>query len=207
MTPCKPIIFSGPMVRAILAGTKTMTRRVLKPQPICHDGLVPSFSWGKFSGLYPDDWFGYGNEIDAALPYTPGTRLWVRERLDEGAAGSVVYHATGDVHPDAEWVWQRKSLPSIHCPRGLSRITMEVTDVRVQRLQDISEEDAKAEGVERLKSGRGYYSAKHGRGAVHFGVYHDYATEAFADLWETIHGPDAWNRNDWVAAYSFRRVG
>ena len=203
MTPCKPIIFSGPMVRAILDGRKTQTRRVLNV-PETHGHFVGIYAPG-LSAVFAHNTTDMIDDVSIKL-HGKGDLLWVRERLDEGAAGSVVYHATGDVHPDAEWVWQRKSLPSIHCPRGLSRITLEVTDVRVQRLQDISEEDAMAEGVERLKSGRGYYSAKHGRGAVHFGVYHDYATEAFADLWETIHGPDAWDRNCWVAAYTFRRV-
>lgn len=71
----RPIIFSGPMVRAILDGRKTQARHVLNPQVVCHPGMAPSFTWGKFSGLYPDDWFGYGNEIDGALPYRPGDRL------------------------------------------------------------------------------------------------------------------------------------
>jgi len=204
MTPCKPIIFSGPMVRAILDGRKTQTRRVIKPQPFGgiwyrpyhHEPRNWQFATSK-QGLITVYW---------TAPYAPGDLLWVRERLRATGNNQVVYDADDSVHPDAEWVWKNWTLPSIHCPRGLSRIMLEVTAVKVQRLQDISEDDAKAEGVERLKSGRGYYSAKHGRGAVHFGVYHDYATEAFADLWETIHGPDAWDANPWVAAYSFRRV-
>ena len=140
----KPIIFSAPMVRALLDGRKTQTRRILKPQIVCHTGPVPAFTWGKFSGLYPDDWFGYGNAIDGALPYAVGDRLWVREafsydRLDVDKDGTLPPWYWADGNPSSgDWT---KPKPSIHMPRWASRITFEVTEVRVQRLQEISEED------------------------------------------------------------------
>lgn len=111
-----------------------------------------------------------------------------------------MFRATATEAEDAIHRWR----PAIHMPRWASRITLAVTDVRVQRLQDISEDDAKAEGVERLKSGRGYYSVEHGKAAVHFGVYHDYAKEAFAELWNSINGATSWEANPWVWAISFR---
>jgi hypothetical protein len=197
----KPIIFSAPMVRAILAGNKSQTRRILKDQE----------TWNRVGeGIlrrYPQQ--------RAGVPVCPGYRLWVRETCrpwgDDGSErlALAISTCTGPEHisfrataDEAECAINRWR-PSIYMPRWASRITLAVTDVRVQRLQDISEEDAKAEGVECLKSGRGYYSAKHGKAAVHFGVYHDYAKEAFADLWNTINGDDAWEANPWVYAISF----
>jgi hypothetical protein len=202
----KPILFSGPMVRAILDERKTQTRRVLKPQPEQNGAglwvFPPNWTAAAFkkwtqavqteeSGLRQ---MFQSEKVKAGLPYAVGDLLWVRERLDEGDAGSVVYHADGDVHPDAEWVWQRKSLPSIHCPRGLSRITLKVTAVRVERLQDISEDDAKAEGCSHTWSG----DMNEGPSA--------FPDENFQKLWTSINGAESWAANPWVAAYSFEPV-
>lgn len=199
----RPIIFSAPMIRALLDGRKSQTRRALKPQPICHVGAVPSFSWGRYHGLYPDDWFGYGNEIDGALPYRPGDRLWVREAYsgpyamgdipprDWRADLPVWYWADGNPE-DGDWT---KPKPGIHMPRWASRLTLIVTDVRVQRLQDISNEDAIAEGTE-----------PHGHAFTGYGKQSDVWMApyySFAILWTSIHGPDAWDANPWVAAISF----
>jgi len=211
-----PIIFSAPMVKSILAGRKTQTRRILKPQIVCHTGPVPSFTWWKFSGLYPDDWFGYGNEIDGALPYAVGDRLWVREacRAEETPNGiDGVRYAADDAWrvientPEASDDWvdlyhyrsrgkngRGNPVPSIHMPRWASRITLEVTEVRVQRLQDISEEDARAEGVEAVTV------AEVPRQAAW-----SYRQD-FASIWERIHGPDAWAANPWVCCLTFKRV-
>jgi hypothetical protein len=203
----RPILFSAPMVRAILSGEKTQTRRVVKPTPKTgRDAFGSYMDIGQVSGDWPGDaeWIAH-----TACRYgKPGDLLWVREAwLDAWAqnlgATSTQYHYRadpGNEHYGYKW------RPSIHMPRAVSRITLKVTDVRVQRLQDISEEDARAEGVERMKSGRGYYSIKHGHAAVHFGVYHDYAKEAFAELWDSINGEGAWNANPWVYALTFERV-
>lgn len=197
----RPILFSAPMIRALLAGTKTQTRRALKPQPVCHVGAVPSFSWGRYGGLYPDDWFGYGSEIDGALPYRPGDRLWVREahalvpasayRMSDGVQQAI---NPSDRYEAAVYRcdWERSAppwRPSIHMPRWASRLTLTVTDVRVQRLQDISEEDAIAEGVATFSEGRTMRSISD--------------AEIYRLLWEEINGAGSWDRNDWVAAYTF----
>jgi hypothetical protein len=124
------------------------------------------------------------------LKYQVDDLLWVRESLRRGENGEVVYVADQEVHPDAEWIWKNKALPSIHCPRGLSRITLRVTAVKVQRLQDISEHDAMAEGVT----------------ATYPFTGNDTARKEFADLWKSIHGEKSWDENPWVAATSFERV-
>ena len=198
----RPIIFSAPMVRALLDGRKAQTRRILKPQIVCHTGPVPAFTWGKFSGLYPDDWFGYGNAIDGALPCAVGDRLWVREAhafmpktayalpkaISPADPDMAAYYREG-FDRSGKIIWR----PSIHMPRWASRITLEVTEVRVQRLQEISEEDARAEGVEAISVSdvprQAAWSCR----------------QDFARLWGTIHGPGAWEANPWVAAISFKR--
>lgn len=96
-----------------------------------------------------------------------------------------------------------KHRPSIHMPRWASRLTLIVSDVRIERLQDITEADAIAEGVERMRSGRGYYDPTHEHGAVHAGIWFDTAVEAFAELWNSINGPGAWEANPWVTVTSF----
>jgi hypothetical protein len=210
----KPIIFSGPMVRAILDGRKTMTRRIV--HRLRRFGVVTEFGTSDTKGYdwhFRDKRMHWNDlrheELLTYLPYAPGDVLWVREGLKFNESDFVCYAA--DMSPvtalvPTGYTFTRNSMPSIFMPRWASRITLKVTAVKVHRLQEITEEDAKAEGVERLKSGRGYYSAKHGRAAVHFGVYHDYAAEAFADLWDSIHGPGAWDANPWCAAYSFERI-
>lgn len=189
----RPILFSGPMVRAILAGTKTQTRRIVKPQP-------PS-RWNHLHGAV----FCSGEHErsggclgDAVLPCpygVPGDRLWVRETWGEfgptiDAEQDFRYRADG-YQPPAGRVWR----PSVHMPRWALRITLEITDVRVERLQDISEESARAEGAigwsERLP---GRWDC---RGT---------ARDAFRDLWQSINGPDSWDPNPWVWVISFRRI-
>ncbi len=206
----KPIIFSAPMVRALIEGRKTQTRRVLKPQP------VPCLSWSPPPpGTYPSakGW--------SRIPYAPGDRLWVKEAIRPQLLRNILtgeelpnvwaaaYDADGEdvVNEDGfnlvPW-WKRGGkLSPIFMPRWASRLTLTVTDVRVQRVRDISETDAVAEGIERLKSGRGFYDPTVSKAAVHFGEWTSTAIQGFSGLWNTIHGPEAWDRNDWVAAYTF----
>lgn len=178
----RPILFSGPMVRAILSGAKTQMRRIVKPQPD-----VP------------------GCDIRDS-PYHKGMRLWVREawnflgtdmmrhgRTHSTQDGVVKYLADGERRTiNTKWrnveVWMARkpqSRPSIHMPRWASRITLEITGVRVERLQAISEADAAAEGCD----GKGPLS------------YH------YAQLWESINGPGSWEANPWVWVVEFRRIG
>lgn len=196
----RPILFSGPMVRAILEGRKTQTRRVCKEQP----------SWTDVSPA----WL-------ARCPYgVHGDRLWVRETW---CLAHPDYHDEAEgrrlgrpIRPDGWWCHYAATdndvesgdkegaspwKPSIHMPRWASRITLEVVQVRVQRLQDISEEDARAEGVE-ARIPRAVVTPS---GAVtNDGLS---ASEAYAALWDSINGDRApWSSNPWVWAISFRRI-
>lgn len=207
----RQIIFGAPMVRALLEWRKTQTRRVLKPQPQPCGGKIPGAIYEN-DFLWPTKTPGVGVVSckpfppqkyleDFPIPYAPGDRLWVREAcaLWTGAHRDVVYRASVT---DDEWAalrhdaalgfWTTRS--PIHMPRWASRITLTVTDVRVQRLQEISEADAAAEGVVPTWPD-GVPISHDGTGAV--------CIAAFRDLWNSIHGPDAWDANPWVAAISF----
>jgi hypothetical protein len=208
----RPIIFSAEMVRAILNGRKTQTRRVVKPQPMW---IASSGRWcwpipkgarrpgcSETCVTASREWHEY--LPPGCCPYgDPGDRLWVREAWalkDCGSRVSVapeawpegfpvhrlLYVAT-DPAPHSSGYWWNKRSP-IHMPRWASRITLEVTGVCVERLQEITDADAEAEGVEPLT----------GYGEAHLA--------GFVDLWEEIHGPGAWERNDWVWVISFRRL-
>jgi len=220
----RPILFSGPMVRALLDGSKTQTRRVIKDQSIGE-----RFSHMTDTGLAHLEWLGTPScgsgvwdvpeySADVACPYgQPGDRLWVRETFVQGwplASNGIVdqfdddgnekpmttfYRATS---PDLDWCdggddcpiktpWK----PSIHMPRKLSRITLEITGVRVERLREISEADAKAEGAE---PNDGYSGTEHDR---HSGWRNGYRI-----LWEQINGPGSWKANPWVWVVEFKRV-
>ena len=183
------------MVRALLDGRKTQTRRVLKPLPR--------------RTIFFDPKTAVLDQFQEP-PYAPGDRLWVREAfsyelLDVDRNGFMPPWYWADGNPESGDFTRPK--PSIHMPRWASRLTLLVTDVRVQRLQEISDDDARAEGIEPLKSGRGYYdptvSHDQSRSIVRFGQYYSLATHAFSALWDSIHGPDAWDANPWVAAISF----
>lgn len=242
-----PIIFSAPMVRALTAGTKTQTRRILKPQPFID-------TMGNFCvpGKGGKHW-NYGQHIDGrpcvrnfaaeGVRYKIGDRLWVRETcraeelsrppteraatrkerqlysrtkiidLDElDGTDGVRYLADDhwrkiDNTPEAGEAWGEmfyyrgrgtgilgNTVPPIHMPRWASRLTLTATDVRVQRLQDISEDDAMAEGVTEYPSG--WWSAQEGDAAPTPKV-------AYALLWNHINGPGAWDANPWVVAVTF----
>lgn len=187
----RPILFSAPMVRALLAGTKTQTRRVVKPQP--HAGVRRS-PFVK-SGL--ED--GHGREIKN--PYgQPGDRLWVRETFtrheDESGFGSgrTLYRADMEGY-EAPWAWT----PSIFMPRWASRITLEVIGVRVERLQDISEEDARAEGIYEVWPGRWHWMDV---------AFCDFQTarDAYRALFESINGPGSWEPDPWVLVVEFKPI-
>ena len=217
------IIFSAPMVRALLDGRKTQTRRVL---PLAH----PKFSHQNV--LDPDMlvdkqyvwfWDGVHDCVGASwtLPYAPGDRLWVREAhylTDDGESEYAVFAADqGDVdehlasmqttmtsHPSIDWSKHLRLRPSIHMPRWASRLTLTVTDVRVQRLQDISEADAVAEGIQRLIGSKGpnYFTREiSGKWSGSFNA--PTAAEVYSDLWNSLHGPGAWDANPWVVALTF----
>jgi hypothetical protein len=210
------ILFSAPMVRALLAGTKTQTRRIVKPQPSLHHYLQPMWGtspppnpvefgekwlWREAGPDYPDD-----ASDNRHCPYgVPGDRLWVRETW--AAQHDFDSFKPSEINWDARWHYlateERGGLlwrTPIHMPRWASRITLEVTGVRVERVQDISEEDAKAEGVT-----LGELVDVLANGEPSKAVYFD-ARTAYAHLWCAINGADSWKANPWVWAISFRRV-
>lgn len=195
----RPILFRGEMMRAILDGRKTQTRRIIKPQPGITEALMREMREcfpGRTDGqIVTSAWLA--GFIDEDCPYGHhGDRLWVKETygLLTGAGHRYVFRADGTpmqkFYPD-EPIANMKWKPSIFMRRELSRITLEITDVSVERLQDISEDDAKAEGVE--------------WGALsHAGM--TTARDAFSTLWNGINGAGAWAANPWVWAITFKRV-
>ena len=233
------------MVRAILDGRKTQTRRVMKaaaPAKAAAAGVFTSHKAYDGQWIWLDskdpEWVGFIGEPFRCPHGHPGDRLWVREAwamprgldpfsptqvaekcLEAGYAaawGPVFYHAD-QVKIGPEWQGETigKQRPSIHMPRWASRIDLEITGVRVERLQDISEADAIAEGMERLHSGRGYYDPTSSHGAVHLGHHYPTAKYAFEALWRDINpdlrwgGPDnpcGWDANPWVWVIEFERV-
>ena len=209
----RPILFSAPMVRALLDGTKTQTRRVAKPQSGTRWWQEPLPS-GRV-GWFTDVWHLHGFTSIMKNDFYPGDRLWVKEghcfvpatayRMSEGVQ-QTINPADPDVAAVYRAGWDR-SIPrwrsSIHMPRWASRITLLVTDVRVQRLQDISEADAMAEGVVEDPV-KGW----HVPGVVHPNpdfpyLSRVYPREMYAALWDTINGSGAWAENPWVVAVSF----
>ena len=200
----RPILFSAPMVRALIAGTKTQTRRLMNPQP---DYVFRSPVTGKAVSLQVKT--GFRNDMETRktieIPIAIGDRFYVREAFQLPAIlnttapskvssmSPVHYVADGgpldDVDGDDRPLRVRSSL---HMPRWASRLTLTVTDVRVQRLQDISAEDADREGVKVSP----YILQRHG----YMVAYRD----AFHDLWDTLNADRApWSSNPWVVAYSF----
>ncbi|TAV48401.1 hypothetical protein ELI30_08850 [Rhizobium leguminosarum] len=203
----RPILFSGPMVRALLAGTKTQTRRTLGQFDVFRlsDGSEAPVSCLQIEGQ-PLPRVTIGRVVtERQLKAAVGDRLWVRETWQGLSFGDyqptkssqceVRYAATDPCADlDAEsrgYSWR----PSIFMPRWASRITLTVTDIRVERLQDCSDSDAIAEGIERSKDFPDRFMTPDG----------DYAVPAVAyqRLWESINGPGSWDANPWIAAYTF----
>jgi hypothetical protein len=206
----RPILFSAPMVRALLNGSKTQTRRVVKP--VRHPD---------FGNIYTPGALAHEPKhvIERSCPYGQlGDRLWVREAfrlvrtVPGGADGDKIppsmfldstrkFEADGSTSlPDG---WMRvfgKLRPGIHMPRWASRITLEVTGVRVERLQDISEADAIAEGARECDpvSGREVLLAgpsQRGSFVLHY-----------RDIWQQINGPESWGANPLVWVVEFKLV-
>lgn len=201
----RPILFSGAMVRAILDGRKTQTRRIVSPQPREHywEGL-PGYKeyWtylhvteGMLATLYRTIPQNPEPEIERRISPYGGVDgyLWVRETwmwVPDGR-GRVVYRATSDELGEHKWK------PSIHMSRWLSRITLEVTDIRVERLQDISEDDACAEGT--------WTPCHCNEGCSICGESY---LASFRHVWDAINAQRGfgWDINPWVWVIAFRRI-
>lgn len=200
----RPIIFSGPMVRAVVAGTKTQMRRAMRHQPerVLAPGVGPVLAIQKLRGGGRWLWPSARAEVLAQCPFgQPGDLLWVREAW---AAPHAYDHLPPRLIPrDARIHYAATedrggllSRPSIHMPRWGSRITLEITNVRVERLQDISEDDAAAEGA-RFEL-RDIDSVRLGAVASH--------RAGFERLWQSIHGINSWHVNPFVWVVEFRRI-
>jgi hypothetical protein len=205
-----PIIFSGESIKAILEGRKTMTRRVIKPQPYLYENLAPVI--GEHIVLGTDYYWEYKPGIAMSIhdavkmgkcPYgIPGDHLWVKETLKKGhvtigmgfGKDVVVYQANNHYHPEFFWKWKKNTLSARFMPRWASRITLEIINIRVERVQEISRNDALAEGIEINPSLRdlGYSEGR---------------TE-FKHLWDSINAKRGcgWDKNPWVWCISFRRL-
>ncbi|CAM6496837.1 hypothetical protein [Klebsiella michiganensis] len=224
------MIFNGEMVRAILDGRKTQTRRPVK-FPVHDKNLGCELAGNELAGE-----LSAGNYLNSAFG-KPDDRIWVREtwgvvshELDEDGrirpwtpdrpatainempfgngyySGHAIYAADGDFtwgdddgYEDGRSCWK----PSIHMPRWASRITLEITNVGVQRLQSISPNDAAREGLVKLPA-TGRYCIN--QGDQYFGGASQDAREVFSWLWESIYGADSWKANPWVWVIEFKRV-
>lgn len=191
----RPILFSAPMVRAILDDRKTQTRRIIK-----NIGIVPGIGEvlnGSDDAKEWPDFCPYGKQ---------GDRLWVRETFNINDDGHYIYAA--DLNDAGVTKWAAKWKPSIHMPRLASRITLEITGIRIDRLQDISEEDAIAEGISRVPFRPcdgwpicdGYMVGKDDGVS---GLKHK-AKVAYQELWESINGKGSWDLNPFVWVVEFK---
>jgi hypothetical protein len=210
------MLFNSAMVRAILDGTKTQTRRIVKPQPEWIDEVhIAEFGPGDF--MWPRGSLGQqcGAPI-TKMPYgQPGDRIWVREthapqadcwgawqRLLKGEHVRqdelTVHYAADYSHDERPWIenWR----PSIHMPRWASRIDLEITGVRVERLQDIHSADALAEGINNLSD---EWRVDYGIPGV---VRAQHPVRAYQLLWESINGAGSWDENPWVWVVEFKRI-
>lgn len=205
------MIFNADMVRAILDGRKTQTRRIMKPQPEpCPRGghWWPSNVFKTM--LHVEDEMqngkgGWGGLVGDACPFGDvGDRIWVREAFASGLStkSTLAYRATHKREDLEDGFYDTiKWTPSIHMPRWASRILLEITDVRVERLNAISEEDARAEGI--IDGGCLNCGEPEPCGCAN---PEPDATDAFAYLWQSIYGQENWNANPWVWVISFKRV-
>ncbi len=192
----RPILFSAPMVRAILDGRKTQTRRIVKQKHLPFlENILGNFIDGKWN--------------QRPLPYgKTGDRLWVRETFNINDDGHYIYAA--DLNDAGVTKWAAKWKPSIHMPRSASRVLLEIVNVRVERLKDISEDDAIAEGISRVPFRPcdgwpicdGYMVGKDDGVS---GLKHK-AKVAYQELWESINGKGSWDLNPFVWVVEFKML-
>lgn len=197
----RPILFQSEMVRALLDGRKTQTRRDRYLKNI-NESPDYRLTWqGISGGVFGVRFDRPRKTIFIPSPYgAPGDHLWVRETFCIGHFNEIIYRATepdqGCSHPEDMSPWK----PSIFMPRRESRITLEITSVRVERLQDITEDDAKAEGVTIGGTKFDHPSISNEE------EYGRACGFAYKDLWEKINGKGSWDKNPWVWAITFKKL-
>lgn len=206
----RPILFSAPMIRALMNGQKTQTRRILKTQPqLTSDGLIECGS-----PLYSQRPDSIKRLIKNHVRFAVGDRLWVREAWRCNGWATDVAIITYKAHERCGYTEMTAQIPltnhmriepsgrwkpSIFMPRWISRITLTVTDVRIQRVQDISEEDAIAEGVPLDTS-----ECDHPlHSCYEVGCLGKTNKAAFCNTWCEINGLKSWDQNPWVTALTF----
>ncbi len=190
-----PIIFSTPMVKAILEGRKTMTRRVIKPQ--AHHYVGDALGQPV---IYPCDKNGNAEPKEINFPYgTIGDRLWVRENFVQNKFNGFDYRASYLGSQKIRWK------PSIHMPRTAARIFLEVTDIRVKRVQDINDEDCLKEGIYYDELLRGYCIGEGFDKCCFHGSNPKYT---FSYLWDKINGKRGytWESNPFVWVIEFKNI-
>lgn len=218
----KPILFSTEMVKAILSGSKVQTRRVVKPQPDNESYFQTKLENGILTFDYN---LGDKNTI-IQCPYGQvGDVLWVREKIEADyetddrviltkyfADKVPVIYSTNDEYNGSvrHWTSNKKVVPSIHMPKEACRLFLKIKSIRVERLKDISEEDAASEGIEEFtKDGVGF---KYGINGWHWSCNTGKPFMcrsrkiAFEELWQSINGEESWNSNPWVWVIEFERI-
>lgn len=209
----RPILFSAPMVRALLASSKTQTRRVCKPAATLSAVVAVQDPYEMPPGQRPPyltpGWFGdEDGEAQFFSPYgAPGDRLWVREthlnwwKLNVAGTDREFSHVAAFAADGYRLTGDERWIPSIHMLRAASRIDLEVTGVRVERLQDISEADAIAEGLVPQHNDPGAWGLPDGS------HYHGKDPRiSYWSLWEAINGPGSAEANPWVWVVEFKRI-
>lgn len=202
----RPILFQGPMVRALLDGTKTQTRRALRIQPFDVLPMNDDQAGLAWVGLTQRDPKPAGTVFRCKFG-VPGDRLWVRESFYQSDPIPSTEIVCGETVPcekttvsyaaDQYEIAPGRLRPSIHMPRWASRILLEIVSVRVERLAACGDNDAKAEGVTIEDRHMNGYCA---------GEYLPPSVRAYRDLWESINGAGSWAANPWVWVVEFKRV-
>ncbi len=208
----KPILFNTEMVQAILDGRKTQTRRIIKSRHESGRFAICKNIDGQVEQICSLGWDEENVEKDIICPYGhPGDALWVRETWQitdflhpEDENYGYIYKASENgrawENNDDEWKWK----PSIHMPKEACRLFLKIKDIRLERLQDISEEDAIAEGVEKIAD---YGNTGYKLYTEPDAAYSDIdAVYSFESLWQSLNGPDSWEANPWVWVISFKCI-
>lgn len=212
----RPILFSGVMVRALLAGRKTQTRRVITPQPANSDKFLGFIGIGETRAVFGSSGYPRSEPETVKIPISVGDRLWVREAWF--AARSLDTTPPRDISHDADIEYDAtkrsyaeigltgKPRPSMFMPRWASRVTLIVKDVKIERLQDISDADAIAEGIDRVENNYGngpaYCDYQLGK-RWDTAEWYRSPVDSYHSLWDSINSKGAWDENPWVVAYTF----